>query len=193
MSGDFQTIGTFQNAVEANLAKNRLEAAGIPAYLEGEETAATAWPFVNPLGGVRLLVAAKDTYRAHACLVDPSAPANSEAAELTAAAESTGITLERNPPATTGITLEPTAPAEEEDAGATATVREQNAARALRGAVLGLIFWPLQAYVFYLLFRVYLSDEELGKVYRRRAWVAAAINLPFVLISAMVFRACAAD
>jgi hypothetical protein len=60
------------------------------------------------------------------------------------------------------------------------TKREQDADRALRGAVIGLLFLPLQLYVFWLLLRVFVSDEELGAGKRRKAVVAALINLPIM-------------
>jgi len=61
------------------------------------------------------------------------------------------------------------------------TNREQNAGRAFRGAVFGLLLLPLQLYVFWLLLQVCVSDEPLAADKRRQAIVAAAISLPLML------------
>src|SRR5437879_1927091 len=53
------TVATLQSATEANLAKNQLEAAGIHAYLSGEE-AAMAWHMAGALGGIKLQVVDDD-------------------------------------------------------------------------------------------------------------------------------------
>jgi hypothetical protein len=187
MSEDLLMIATFQSPVEANLAKNRLEAAGIPAFLEGEEAAAMAWPFANAAGGVKLHVAARDAPQASACLAGADSVTGVASGESTPAAETTGITLERGR-AAKGITLEPKERTGEEEEPSL-TAREQNASRAWRGAVLGLLFLPLQMYVFYLVLKVYVSDDELSEEHRRRAWMAAAINLPLVLILGLFLRA----
>lgn len=68
------------------------------------------------------------------------------------------------------------------------TAREENAERAFRGATFGLVFPPLQFYVFWLLLRVYVSDEELRGRHRSRALWAAAINIPVMLIMGTVLR-----
>jgi hypothetical protein len=69
------------------------------------------------------------------------------------------------------------------------SAREENANRALRGAVLGVLFAPLQLYVFYLLlFKVFASDEPIRPIYTRRAWQAAAINIPYTAVILIVIR-----
>ncbi|HZU35229.1 MAG TPA: hypothetical protein VFA18_04955 [Gemmataceae bacterium] len=70
----------------------------------------------------------------------------------------------------------------EEAAEPPPNVREQTARRAVRGAVLGLLLWPLQLYVFWLLLRVFLSDEPLTPETRRLATIAACINLPVIAL-----------
>jgi hypothetical protein len=69
------------------------------------------------------------------------------------------------------------------------SAREENANRALRGAVVGLLFAPLQLYVFYLLlFKVFASDEPIRPIYTRRARQAAAINIPYTVVILIVIR-----
>ena len=79
--------------------------------------------------------------------------------------------------------------ADEDQSESPRSVREENASRAWRGAVLGLLCWPLQLYVFWLLLQVYVSEEPLRPPARRQAWAAAAINLPLMLVFCLVPRA----
>ena len=60
------------------------------------------------------------------------------------------------------------------------TTRDKNAERAFKGAIFGLLFFPLQFYVFYLLLRVFLSERPLGDHERRKAIIAGVINLPLM-------------
>jgi hypothetical protein len=55
--------------------------------------------------------------------------------------------------------------------------REQFASYAFRGALLGILLPPLELYVLYLLFKVFVSEERLGARDRNFAIVAAIIVL----------------
>ena len=68
------------------------------------------------------------------------------------------------------------------------TSREQNAERARRGAVFGLVFLPLQLYVSWLLLKVFVSRERLGPHSRPSVVIASIINLPVMLGFFLVFR-----
>jgi hypothetical protein len=137
MSDSFLTIAAFADPTEASLARNRLEAAGIQAFLMGEEAVAMAWVLTNAVGGIKLQVLECDGERARACLAEDTAAAEIPRGEGELTAE------------TIGTEPQPLiAPLEEEEPAK--TNREANAERAWRGAALGLIFLPLQLYVFYL-------------------------------------------
>ena len=57
------------------------------------------------------------------------------------------------------------------------TERERNADRAARGAVLGIVFLPLQFYVLYLLlFKVFASEESLDDRHLHKSIAAGVIN-----------------
>lgn len=58
------TLTTFSSPVEAQMAKNLLEAHGIVAYLADEETVGMYWLLGNAIGGVKLQVADSDLERA---------------------------------------------------------------------------------------------------------------------------------
>jgi len=60
MAGSLRVIAKYGTPEEAHLLRNRLEAAGIRVFLDGETTAAWAWHFANALGGVKLLVPEED-------------------------------------------------------------------------------------------------------------------------------------
>ena len=65
---DLVTVATFPDVPEAELAKERLELEGIPAFVFGENTA-TILPYLNSgTGGIRLQVGADHADRAREIL-----------------------------------------------------------------------------------------------------------------------------
>ncbi len=62
--------------------------------------------------------------------------------------------------------------------------REDDAARAFKSAILGILFCPLQLYTLWLLLLVVLSDEPLRPRYFWYAVGAAAVLLPYLLLLA---------
>ncbi|MBY0525660.1 MAG: DUF2007 domain-containing protein [Gemmataceae bacterium] len=64
MSEEIVSIATFGNPIEAEMAKNELEAAGIPAYVQGGETASLFGGGAGLFGSVRLFVAENHRLRA---------------------------------------------------------------------------------------------------------------------------------
>ena len=162
------TIARYQNVSTANLAKNKLEIAGIVSFLADAETINTDWLLSNALGGVKLQVEASDADRAREQLSYELDDASLEALEQEAVdsanewAEPHGTTAD-----------EPLLPLSD---------REELAKRAWRGALLSLLFSPLFLLIGWMVLRVYLSDEPLGQRYRRQAWLAALISLPFLFL-----------
>jgi len=53
--------------------------------------------------------------------------------------------------------------------------------------VLGLLFFPLQAYALWLLLRIAFRRERLGPVSRRRAALAMLLSLPIVIVPLLVW------
>jgi hypothetical protein len=53
-------VATFQNPMEASIARSRLEAEGIRAALDGEHHVAMEWWISGAIGGVKLLVRESD-------------------------------------------------------------------------------------------------------------------------------------
>jgi hypothetical protein len=178
MNDRLVTVATFGGPIEANLAKNCLESAGVNAFLADEEAAAMAWHLTNAFGGIKLQVREQDAEEALAVLVEtnaaePLVPGHAEAPSF--------------PPREAAQPVQMSG-AEIDESGPGLTSREENADRAFRGAVLGLLFLPLQLYVFWLLLKVYVSNEELRPDGRRRAFVAAFINLPVMAALCILVR-----
>lgn len=62
--GELVTIARFTVGVEAHLAKGRLEAEGIPAFIADEHMASLDFVYSSIIGGVRLRVRKVDAERA---------------------------------------------------------------------------------------------------------------------------------
>jgi hypothetical protein len=65
---DLVTVASFPDAAEAQLAKERLELEGIPAFVIGAQTAGVMPFLTGPTGGVRLQVAPGHVERAREVL-----------------------------------------------------------------------------------------------------------------------------
>ena len=55
-----KTIATFSKPEEAHLFRTRLEAAGIPAFVQDEHLIQMDWLYSNAIGGVRVQIADED-------------------------------------------------------------------------------------------------------------------------------------
>lgn len=172
MTNDLVTIASYASPVEAEIAKNRLESSDIPAFLVGENTVTMAWHLTNALGGIRLQVSLSDADKARAILRCPKEDEGAEASQdEPSGAEADELDEEPPPP----------------------TSREEDADRALRGAIGGLLFWPLQLYVSWLILKVVFSEERLASPHRRNIILATMINLPTLSIAGVVLRVIAAS
>jgi hypothetical protein len=54
------TVATFSKPEEAHLLRTRLEAAGIPAFVQDEHIVQMDWLYSNAIGGVRVQIADED-------------------------------------------------------------------------------------------------------------------------------------
>lgn len=178
MTAEVVTLATFVSPVEANLAKNRLEAEGIRGFLENEEIVAMAWHLSNAVGEIKLLIAERDIEAALAALAEP--PPDEEATLAAAIASSPEDSEAEAQAQEISAENDGTQPGQSD--------READAYRAWRGAVFGLLFWPLQLYVTWLLIKVATSEEPLAAEYRRYAWAGAAINLPMIVGFCVLWR-----
>ncbi len=74
------TIANFSHLIEANLAKTRLESAGIECFLTNEHIVSMNWFWSNAVGGVGVQVRAADVDSAIEALQGDSNGADSEEA-----------------------------------------------------------------------------------------------------------------
>jgi hypothetical protein len=136
-----------------------------------------AWYITNAVGGIKLQVAAEDAEQARILLRE--LPADGELQDGDTQVPLTKYESE--------MQLASSSPPDEEDEPQL-TDREKNAECAWRRALVGILFLPFEFYVFWLLLRVYVSEERLGADYYRRAWLAALVNLPLVFVMCLILR-----
>ncbi len=189
------TIATYGDVVEANLARSLLESADIRAFLADEGTVGLAWHLTTALGGVKLQVADEDAKKAAAALFaqrdhhlnesetdDLLQGAGDDRTHRVAGGDDRRAGNEQAvddlPEPDSHASEFPDTVAETEP-----TLRELTAVRALRGAILGILLFPIQFYVFWLLLKIFVSEERLDPAPRRKAFVAALINVPFIVIT----------
>jgi hypothetical protein len=55
-------------------------------------------------------------------------------------------------------------------------------------AVFGYVIWPFHVYAWFLLVRIFTSDESLAPRFRRRGWLAFWLTLPIFVISLVLLR-----
>jgi hypothetical protein len=161
-AGELVTVATYDSPIEAQLGLASLEEAGIRAILADDQLVATYWAISNSIGGIKLQVMGADAPAAVRVLAE-----RAEAAR-TAPSESFTAT-----------------PEDEEEPPNEA---EATAERAAKGAVLGIMLWPIQFYVAYLLLKVAGSPRPLRPEYRNRAILAAILCIPFVLVMMLPAR-----
>lgn len=155
------------SGVEAELVRCHLEAANIGAFVSNASVVAMDWTISNAIGGVEVLVRQSDAQAALEVLErkDPV-----PLAELATGDE----LLDYGDP-----TEEDPVEAEHES---DLNTREELASRAFRAAVVGLIVFPLQIYVAWLLVNVLFETQPMRSKYIKQAWIATILCAPFVAL-----------
>jgi hypothetical protein len=64
VSDEFVTVATFDQSVEAHLARSKLESEGIPCFVSEERFIQVNWLLASAFGGVKLKVPSVDVERA---------------------------------------------------------------------------------------------------------------------------------
>ena len=131
-STNLVVIATFNNSVEATLSQKLLKAQGIESWFQDEATVNLAWYLTIAVGGIKLFVRAEDEQLARTILDDYQAHLNQETSE------NNDLTPEM---------------AEESHLQLIST--DKILRRALRVAMLSLIFLPLQLYSLWLLLTLF--------------------------------------
>ena len=65
------TIARFSKPEDAHLLRMRLEAGGVPAYVQDEHLVQMDWLYSNAIGGVRVQIAGEDLESAQQILAEP--------------------------------------------------------------------------------------------------------------------------
>lgn len=159
MTGSIVPLTSFANSVEANMAKGALEAQGISCSLHDEEMVNMQWQMTNAFGGIKLMVREADVFEARRILVDR---------DLLPEARNSARSLSN----------EEWDPQDE---------LERWVDRAFRAAVIGIVFFPLQFYVTWILWCIYHPPERLDGGYRIKVVLAFLINVTFWAISTLLF------
>jgi hypothetical protein len=163
-SHDPVVIGHLPTSGEANLARNRLRDAGIPAEIADDITVDMDWGLNLAIGMVKVLVPGDCADEARAVIADKVSDV-----ELEYSADKTCDQPEPDEP----LDQPP-------------NEREANAERAYRGAFLGVLFWPFQFYILWVLIKIFVADACMRPRYRRQALVAFAFSLPFIVIQLLI-------
>ena len=149
----FVTVGHFADPIAAELARAKLESAGIDSLLADQLTVALDWQLTNALGGIRLQVATPEGESALAVLRDEAA--------VISPGNATGSTDEFTPP----------------------NPREKLAARAATCALFGWLFPPFQLYASWLICRVLIAPEALRINVRRQFRYAVTANFVWLAVA----------
>jgi hypothetical protein len=169
MSDRLVTVATFQEPVAAQLARNVLESAGIPAVLFDEDTIATDWMLATAIGGIKLQVARIHLERAE-LLLSKTQP---EEEEVDPHAQQTAFASQE---------IAEELRADREDLEPI----NQHTDRLFRVAVFGLLLWPLQFYAIWLLMEILSSDGTVSTNRRWKVWLSLPmIAAPLVLMTSL--------
>ena len=76
------TIARFSKAEDAHLFRHRLEAGGVAAYLQDENTVQMDWLYSNAIGGVRVQISEEDVEEARELLHGTDVPQDEHAAPV---------------------------------------------------------------------------------------------------------------
>jgi hypothetical protein len=171
MSDRLVTVATFQDPVEAALAKNFLAGEGVDACLVDETTIATDWLIAGAIGGIKLQVTPWQLERAEMLLEE--------------------IQAERHEPGEDAPAL--SAIATQEIAEDLRAQREEDAEinklvdRLFRACVFGLLFPPLELYAFCLLAQLTGAQGTVSPNRRWKVWASALLCVPVLGLMFFVF------
>jgi hypothetical protein len=199
------TLAMFYDAVEAQLAKNRLEAEGIPVFITGDTTGGLFGGMGGAFGTVHLQVTEENYPRASA-LLEADEDDSDEEDESSSTSIAERKTLEgkmAHEPPQDATDIQPTPSrktfaataressitkvpgrlesTDEDDEDDDSEVRlswgpDDYANRAWRAAVLGIFFAPITFYSVWMLIRLLGVDENLSPSVARKMYAAIACD-----------------
>jgi len=169
---NMERIATFETPIQAHIARNKLEAAGIVATISNEMLVGNAWHFGSAVGGVQLHVGAENVEAALKILSEQHPSDNHDASLAAADGDDTQEFTEED--------FKKDWDEEEEDDSETTleTEADRLAKRASKSGLLGLILPFLQIYTFWLLLLFCFEPTKATARSRWRivfAWVACLL------------------
>lgn len=158
----FVTVATFTNSLEANLAKQHLEAGGVRCFLRDESTVDVAWHLSVAVGWIKLQVSPADLDLAKSIL--------------------TATALDYPEMADADLP-------EEDEEIIQVSWADKTADRAFVAAVISLIFpfLPVQIYSLWLLIRLWVSRQQVNANRRIKVIVALCLDLLSLFILWNIF------
>lgn len=175
------TIANFGDVIEANLAKQDLEAEGITAFLADEITVNIAWYLTVAVRWIKLQVPEPEAERAMSIL------AATRVSNQFAPNDSTELIPEETLSSDREEEFQVTLDSENDDDVVRLSWADRTVERMFRVAVLGLIFLPLHLYSLWLLIRLFVSRR---RVTRSKCWkvvVTVILNAPIMAALWVIF------
>lgn len=172
MNNNLITIATFGNSVEASLAKQLLEAEGIPAFLMDDDTASMAWHLTIALGWIKLKVLQSDADNAIDILT---------AVEFINSDTEAPSTDENTPQAETSRRR-----------SSTKTKSDKILDDAFNAAIIGLFIFPLcimQMYSLWLLVFLLFTGWKISANRQLKAAITLLLNLLMIAVTWMLVTA----
>ncbi|HEY4220706.1 MAG TPA: DUF2007 domain-containing protein [Myxococcota bacterium] len=159
---DEAIVAAFDTVLEAEMARGRLESDGIPARIVDGNTVGIAAHLAMVIGGAKVVVSLSDLEAARTILFSPSTFAD-EVIEIEA--------REHDPSAVDIVTR-----------------ADANASRAMRSAILGLLFFPPlgQLWSLVLLGRVARDRAQLTRAGKARTAVALVVDGGVLAVAAVI-------
>jgi len=189
MQADMVAIASFLAPEDAEVARIALDEEGIASYLEGAATVGMVWYWSNAVGGVKLLVAAKDVQHAREVLADKRLASNDKATAVRLCPEcGADITPDFQACWSCGKPVDdrlaPVAEADGkrkpdlEDESETA-VGDAMAWRAFAASVIGIFLLPpiVTLYSGWTLIKLAVQGHSLSRKGSRHFWFALVINI----------------
>jgi hypothetical protein len=170
--------------VESQLAKQLLDAEGIPAFLIGYETVSADWLLSNAVGGIQLQVPEEQAEDAIDFLSQAGKFGQRALGDLSDADDDSDLELDHESDDDDNLDGGRELVLQEHSGN----LREATIQRAYRSAIFSLVFQPLAFYTLYLLLRAFVDEQPLRPEYRRKLWLALAIHLPILIMMLVIVR-----
>lgn len=161
------TLARYSDPATAGLARSRLEAAGIPAFLADEATMGLAWHWNPAVGGIRLQIAPEHAEEARLLLDDPGK----------------AVETWRDFPGDAPVPSATEEPEEDPEIGP----RERLARRTVLAGVIGWVLTPLLLYSLVIGIRALAMGGALSGRQRTQLWLVTLLDVVLIGVWTRIF------